>query len=114
MPLNKKSLGSAILSKEKGENTEVNGMTINEFSLVENKLDETVMICFTVEEQPNKYYWASTTLYNFLTDNVENAEYNSDRDTYSFPDETVKVTHVGKTPLKSDKSKSANVWKIEC
>lgn len=114
MALNKKSLGSAILSLEKGENTEVQEMHLAEFAMVENKSDESVMICFTTKEAPNKYFWASTTLFNFLSDNVENADYNSDRDTYSFPGEEVVITHVGKTPLKSDKSKSANVWRIVC
>lgn len=114
MALNKKSLGSAILSLEKGENSEVQSMKLSEFALVENKADESIMICFTTKEVPNKYYWASTSLHNFLTDNVENAVYNFDRDTYSFPEDEVVITHCGKTPLKNDKTRSANVWRIEC
>lgn len=114
MALNKKSLGSAILSLEKGENSEVQSMKLAEFALVENKSDESIMICFTTQEVPNKYYWASTSLHNFLTDNVENAVYNSERDTYSFPEDEVVITHCGKTPLKNDKTRSANVWRIEC
>lgn len=114
MALNKKSLGTAVLSLTKGENEAVKGMKLKEFALVENKADESVMICFSTEETPDTYYWASTSLFNFLSDNVENAEYDEDRDSYSFPEDTVIITHMGKTPLKSDKSKTANVWKIQC
>lgn len=114
MALNKKSLGTAILSLEKGVNEEVQKMHLNEFAKVENNADGTIMVCFTVTEEPEKYFWASTSLYNFLTDNVENAKYNPDRDTYSFPEDEVIISHCGKTTLKSDKSKSANVWKIVC
>lgn len=114
MKFNRKSLGTALLSLEKGENEEVQEMTLKSFALVENKSDESVMICFTTEEAPEKYFWASTSLYNFLTDNVDLATYDEDTDSYAFPGETVKITHCGKTPLKSDKNKSANVWKIVC
>lgn len=109
---NRKSLGTSLLALEKGTNEEVQKMHLDKFALVENKSDETVMICFTTKESPKKYFWASTSLYNFLTDNVEIASYDADNDCYSF-DEDVIITHAGKAPLKNDKSKTANVWKIQ-
>ena len=114
MALNKKSLGPAILSKEKGTNEEIsdNFYTLNEFALLEN--GEETMICFTVEEIPDKYFWASTTLFDFLYDNIENAEPDEERLTFSFPEDEVAIKHTGKVPLKNDKTKSANTWKIEC
>ena len=112
MALNKKSLGPSILSLEKGANEEVQKMELDKFAKVENSSDGTTMICFTTKEVPNKYFWASTLLYNFLTDNIENAKYDEDTLCYSFPEDKVFITHKGKVPLKSEKSKSANVWSI--
>ena len=112
MALNKKSLGPNILSLEKGTNEEVQKMELDKFAEVENSSDGTIMICFTTKEVPNKYFWASTSLYNFLLDNIENAEYDEDTLCYSFPEDKVFITHKGKVPLKNDKSKSANVWLI--
>ena len=112
MALNKKSLGPSILSLEKGTNEEVQKMELDKFAEVTNSSDGTYMICFTTKEVPNKYFWASTSLYNFLADNIINAEYDEDTLCYSFPDDKVFITHKGKTPLKNDKSKSANVWSI--
>lgn len=113
MTLNKKSLGPSILSLEKGVNEEVNNMELDKFAKITNFSDGSIMICFTTKEVPNKYFWASTTLYNFLFDNIENAEYDEDTLCYSFPEDKVFITHKGKTPLKSDKTKSANVWSIK-
>lgn len=114
MTLNKKSLGPSILSLEKGTSEEVQKMELDKFAVVENSLDDTSMICFTTKGIPEKYFWASTTLFNFLLDNIENAEYDENTLCYSFPDVKVFITHKGKVPLKSDKSKSANVWSITC
>ena len=112
MALNKKSLGPSILSLEKGANEEVQKMELDKFAKVVNSSDGTTMICFTTKEVPNKYFWASTSLYNFLTDNIENAKYDEDTLCYSLPEDKVFITHKGKVPLKSEKSKSANVWSI--
>ena len=114
MALNKKTLGTSLLSKEKGTNEEINNCHLDKFGLVDNKAEGTVMICFSVKEIPGKYFWASTSLYEFLHVNVENAEYNSNELTYSFPEDEVTITHCGKVDLKSDKTHSANVWKIDC
>lgn len=112
MALNKKSLGPSILSLEKGKNEEVQKMELDKFAKVENHSDDTFMICFTTKERPEKYFWASTSLFNFLADNIENAEYDENTFCYSFPDDKVFITHKGKVQLKSDELKSANVWSI--
>lgn len=112
MALNKKSLGPSILSLEKGTSEEVQRMELDKFAEVVNASDNSVMICFTTKEEPEKYFWASTSLYKFLADNIENAEYDEDTLCYSFPEDKVYVTHKGKVPLKNDKSKTANVWAI--
>lgn len=112
MALNKKSLGPSILSLEKGNNEEIQKFELDCFAKVTNASDNTDMICFTTKDEPNKYYWASTTLYKFLDENIENAEYDDDTLCYSFPEDTVYITHKGKVPLKNDKSKTANVWSI--
>lgn len=114
MALNKKSLGPAILSYEKGTNEEVKMLTLAEFAIVVNALDGTTMICFSTNEVENKYFWASTSLATFLSDNVENAVHDEDRDTYSFPEDTVTINYKGKTKLKSDATRECNVWQIIC
>ena len=114
MALNKKALGTSILTNVKGTNEEIVTCTLDKFALVENKNEGTTMICFTVKEHEGKYFWASTSLYDFLNDNVENAVFDENDLTYEFPDDEVIITHCGKTPLKSDKTRSANVWRIEC
>ena len=114
MALNKKALGTSILTNVKGTNEEIVTCTLDKFAVVENKADGTTMICFTVNEHKGKYFWASTSLYEFLNDNVENAVFDENDLTYEFPDDEVIITHCGKTPLKSDKTRSANVWRIEC
>lgn len=114
MALNKKSLGSSLLSKEKASNDELsNGkFSLDSFAVVHNKVDDTDMICFTVVERPDNYFWASTSLYTFLNDNIENAEYDDENISYSFPEDDVFIEYAGKTTLKNDASKSCNVWKI--
>lgn len=114
MALNKKALGTSILTNVKGTNDEIVNCTLDKFAVVENKNEGTTMICFTVKEHEGKYFWASTSLYEFLNDNVENAVFDGNYLTYEFPDDEVIITHCGKTPLKSDKTRSANVWRIEC
>ncbi len=114
MALNKKSLGTTLLQLEKGTNEEVQNAKLNQFAVVHNNADDTDMICFTVKEIPEKYFWASASLFTFLAENIENAEYDDDAIAYSFPEDEVRITHAGKTPLKSDKNKSVNVWKIIC
>ena len=114
MALNKKSLGTSILKNVKGTNEEIVTCHLDKFGVVENKSDGTTMICFTVKEHEGKYFWASTSLYEFLNDNVENAVFDGNDLTYEFPYDEVIITHCGKTPLKSDKTRSANVWRIEC
>ena len=114
MALNTKALGTSILTNVKGTNDEIVTCTLDKFALVENKNEGTTMICFTVKGHEGKYFWASTSLYEFLNDNVENAVFDENDLTYEFPDDEVIITHCGKTPLKSDKTRSANVWRIEC
>ena len=114
MTLNKKALGTSILTNVKGTNKEIVTCHLDKFAVVENKNEGTTMICFTVKEHEGKYFWASTSLYEFLNDNVENAVFDGNDLTYEFPDDEVIITHCGKTPLKSDKTRSANVWRIEC
>ena len=114
MKLNKKALGTSILTNVKGTNKEIVTCTLDKFAVVENKTEGTTMICFTVKEHEGKYFWASTSLYEFLNDNVENAVFDENELTYEFPDDEIIITHCGKTPLKSDNTHSANVWRIEC
>lgn len=114
MGLNKRALGTSILTNVKGTNDEIVTCHLDKFAVVENKAEGTAMICFTVKEHKGKYFWASTSLYEFLSDNVENAVFDENYLAYGFPDNEVIITHCGKTPLKSDKTRSANVWRIEC
>lgn len=113
MALNRKALGTKLLELEKGASEEIKEATLDRFALVRNNETDEDMICFTVREIPEKYFWASTSLYHFLEDNIENAELDNVTLSYSFPDDTVIITHMGKVPLKSDKQKVANVWEIE-
>lgn len=116
MALNKKSLGTLLLQAEKGANEELadKEYTIDKFAIV-NDGTEDEMICFSVKENEGKYYWASTLLYDFLKDNVENAIWSDETLAYHFADDdVVTVRHDGKVPLKNDASKSCNVWKVFC
>lgn len=110
---NKKSLGPIILNYEKSTNEELMGKNyeLDEFALVINLITNEEMIAFTVKEFPEKYFWASTGLNKFLSDNVDVATFDEDRLTYDF-DEKVFVTYCGKKVLKSDKNKQCNIWKI--
>lgn len=110
---NKKSLGPVILNYEKSTNEELmqKEYELDEFALVKNLITNEEMIAFTVKEFPEKYFWASTGLNNFLSDNVDIGIFDDDRLTYKF-DEKVFVTYCGKKTLKSDKNKQCNIWKI--
>ena len=110
---NKNSLGPVILSYEKSTNEELmqKKYELDEFALIINKESGEEMIAFTVKEFPAKYFWASTGLNTFLSDNVDVATFDEDRLTYDF-DEKVFVTYCGKKTLKSDKNKQCNIWKI--
>lgn len=116
MALNKKSLGPAILTLEKASegNSLLKDVTLDKFAVVNNSVTGQKMIAFTVEEHPEYYFWASTSLFTFLEDNVENAEYDPVSRCLYFPDDTVKITHMGTVPLKSDNSRTCNVWSIIC
>lgn len=115
MALKKRKLGTALLQLEKGSNELLADRyhSLNEFAVVNEGL-ETEMICFTVQDYEGVYFWASTLLYDFLKDNVDVAEYDEDTMSYSFPDDLVEIMHAGKVPVKSDPTKSCNVWKIRC
>ena len=93
MALNKKALGTSLLNREKGENTLLsdNEYTLDQFAVVFNSSTNQDMICFTVTEFPDTYFWASTSLHRFLTDNIENAVYDDSTMSYSFPDDEVKI-----------------------
>ena len=110
---NKKSLGPAILNYEKSKNEILMGKEyeLDEFSLVINLKTKEEMIAFTVKEFPEKYFWASTGLNNFLSDNVDIGIFDEDRLTYKF-EEKVFITYCGKKTLKSDENKQCNIWKI--
>ena len=110
---NKKSLEPAILKYEKGENELLMGKEyeLDEFALVINSKTKEEMIAFTVTEFPEKYFWASTALNNFISDNVDIGIFDEDRLTYKFEDK-VYITYGGKKTLKSDGTKECNIWKI--
>lgn len=110
---NKKSLGPAILNYEKSKNDELMGKEyeLDEFALVINLKTNEEMIAFTVKELPEKYFWASTGLNNFISDNVDIGIFDDDRLTYTF-EEKVCITYGGKKTLKSDETKQCNIWKI--
>ena len=110
---NKKSLGPAILNLTKGANEELTekNYELNEFATIVNSETGETMIAFTVKENPDKYYWASTGLYAFLSDNTEVGIYDEERLSYTF-DEPVYITYEGKRTLKSDKNKQCNIWKL--
>lgn len=110
---NKKSLGPVILNYEKSTNEELmqKNYELDEFALIINNESGEEMIAFTVKEIPEKYFWASTALNVFLTDNVDIGIFDEDRLTYKF-EEKVFVTYCGKKTLKSDKNKQCNIWKI--
>lgn len=116
MALNKKPLGTLLLQKAKGNNELLsNGeFTLDEFAVVnENTKDE--MICFTVKEFEDTYFWASTLLNDFLKENVENGIWSNETMAYHFADEdVVTIKYEGKVPLKNDPQKSCNVWKVLC
>lgn len=110
---NKKSLGPAILNYEKSKNDELMGKEyeLDEFASVINLKTNEEMIAFTVKELPEKYFWASTGLNNFISDNVDIGIFDDDRLTYTF-EEKVCITYGGKKTLKSDETKQCNIWKI--
>ena len=113
MALNKSSLGPAILNLEKNNNALLVDVTLNEFAVVNNSVTKQKMIAFTVVEHPEYYFWASTSLFTFLEENVENAVLNPNTRCMYFPDDVVKITHKGTVPLKSDPTRTCNVWYIE-
>ena len=110
---NKKSLGPAILNYEKSKNEILmqKNYELDEFALIINNETKDEMIAFTVKELPEKYFWASTGLNDFISDNVDIGIFDEDRLTYKF-EEKVFVTYCGKKTLKSDKNKQCNIWKI--
>ena len=110
---NKKSLGPIILNYEKSKNEILmqENYELDEFALIINLKINEEMIAFTVTDFPDKYFWASTGLYNFLSDNVDIGIFNEDRLTYKFEDK-VYITYGGKKTLKSDGTKECNIWKI--
>ena len=110
---NKKSLGPAILNYEKSKNEELvlKRFELDEFALVINLKTKEEMIAFSVKELPEKYFWASTGLNDFLSDNAVIGIFDEDRLTYKF-EEKVFITYCGKKALKSDETKQCNIWKI--
>lgn len=115
MALNKKSLGTLLLQKNKGNNEILlnHEVTLDSFASVNEDAEE--MICFTVKEFEDTYFWASTLLFDFLKDNIENAIWDDNTMSYHFSDEdVVTIIYEGKVPLKNDATKSCNVWKVLC
>lgn len=115
MELNLNSLGSTLLQLDKGSNDELkdNFFTLDFFAKIDNQLTGESMICFTVEEIEGKYFWASTSLYELLCDNYDIATEDGDARARYFPNHDIKIKYNGKTPLKSDPTKSCNVWKMQ-
>lgn len=115
MALIKKSLGTLLLQKNKGNNEILlnQEVTLDSFASVNEDAEE--MICFTVKEFEDTYFWASTLLFDFLKDNIENAIWDDDTMSYHFSEEdVVTIIYEGKVPLKNDATKSCNVWKVLC
>lgn len=115
MEFNLNALGSALLQMDKGKNEELSDKfyTLDFFSSVNNKATGENMICFSVEEIEGKYFWASTSLYELLADNVDIADEDPEARALYFSNYEVKIKYNGKTPLKNDPSKSCNVWKFQ-
>ena len=116
MALNKKTLGTLLLQLTKGANDLLanEDFTLDEFAIVNEDTDDE-MICFTVKEIEETYFWASTLLYDFLKDNVENGIFDDERLAYHFaPEDVVTIKYEGKVKLKNDATKECNVWKVLC
>ena len=142
MALVRKSLSTSLLNAyEKGSNEllEEDFHVIDEFAFLPQRVKENEetgeaikvnddMLCFSVKDIPETYFWASTGLYDFLLDQIEAYEnnpekipevkYNEERKTYYFDKDEkgnpveVPIKHGGKVQLKSDKTKSCNTWII--
>ena len=114
MEFNLNALGSALLQMEKGKNEELQDKfyTLDFFAVVDNKSTGETMICFSVEEIEGKYFWASTSLYELLHDNIPIATEDPEARAMYFENYKVTIKYNGKTPLKNDPSKSCNVWKF--
>lgn len=110
---NKSSIGPSILNYEKSLNEELSDKfyQVDECALVIKLDTKEEMIAFTVKELPEKYFWASTGLKNFISDNIDVATFDEETNTYKF-DEPFFTKYCGKKVLKSDKNKSCNIWKI--
>ena len=115
MEFNLNALGSALLQMDKGKNEELSDKfyTLDFFSSVNNKATGENMICISIEEIEGKYFWASTSLYELLSDNVPIADEDPEARALYFSNYEVKIKYNGKTPLKNDPSKSCNVWKFQ-
>lgn len=113
MALSTRTLGPSILELEKSSNSLLVDVTLKEFAVVNNSATGQIMIAFTVEEHPEFYFWASTQLFDFLMENAEAGVYNPVTRCKYFPDDVVKITHKGIVPLKSDPTRTCNVWYIE-
>lgn len=109
------SLGSTLLQLEKGSNEELKDdfFTLDFFAKIDNQATGESMICFNVEEIEGKYFWASTSLYDLLANNYDKANEDGDARARYFPKHDVKIKYNGKTQLKSDPTKSCNVWKMQ-
>lgn len=143
MALVKDSLQPVLLNgTEKGssEMLQEEFFTIDEFTYVKERISKQTdektgevtevvinddMICFSVKEIENTYFWASTSLYDFFMDQImaytKNPEsipevsYDEDRKTYRFMrtkdlDHDITVKYGGKVPLKSNPKVSCNTW----
>lgn len=115
MALNKKSISSAptYAGREKGDLEDIQKKTLDFYSL-QNTTNEAgeadVLVSFTVKEDKEQFYFASSALKNFLLDNVENAE---EKDgAYSFPDDRVIISYAGQKKGKS--GRKYNVWEVDC
>lgn len=142
MALVRKSLSTSLLNayvKGSNELLEEDFHIIDEFAFLPQRTKKDAetgevtivnddMLCFSVKDIPETYFWASTGIYDFLIDQIEAYEnnpasipevkYNEERKTYYFDkDENgnvieVPVKHGGKVKLKSDATKSCNTWII--
>lgn len=109
------ALSTGLLNLDKAPSEELSDdfHKIEYFYSMENKSTGEIMICFSVEDKPDKYFWASSSLFELLFKNVSRAVTDPEMRALYLPRHEVYVKHAGKVPLKKDPSKTCNNWKIE-
>ena len=108
-------LGTSLLQLEKASSEELGDdfHKIEYFADIDNSATGEKMICFTVEDMPEKYFWASSSLFDILFKNETRALEDPNTRALYFPRHEISVKHAGKVPLKKDPSRTCNTWKID-